>query len=393
MKTDHISAVPLVSAVVPAYNAEHHLEQTLHALVTQSYANLEIIVVDDGSEDKTLQITKTMAHRYPQLRVIQQPNRGSRLCTQSWHKEARGEFIAPIDADDIWFPDAVLKLANCLLNSDARTGVAYGWSVTLDEDGLLDGGLRCSKIAGDVLGTLICHNFLGNASATLIRRECFEKVGGYDPQFRTESTQGCEDWDVYLRIAQYYQFTVVPEFLFGYRRLRSGMSSNAHAMAKSHRYLLEKVKLRHPNTPQAFHQLSKSSYYLYLARECNAYNNPNESLHWLRQAVVNSSAFTLIRFGFYWLIVKNFFALLGPSIRRFIGYSDQRTSVPRTAAFPSRGILQVADIEKKQTRILLKLAAEAALHRLVKWLPLRQQERRRGTDRANTSYENLMYIA
>ena len=232
--------------------AEHHLEQTLHALATQSYANLEIIVVDDGSEDKTLQITKTMAHRYPQIRVIQQPNRGVASARNRAIEEARGEFIAPIDSDDVWFPDAVMKLANCLCNSNAHIGVAYGWSVTLDENGLLDGGLCCSKVAGDVLGTLICHDFLGTASATMIRRECFEKVSGYDSQFRTESKQGCEDWDLYLRIAQYYQFAVVPEFLFGYRRLSSSMSSNTHRMAQSHEYLLEKVKLRHPNTHRLF---------------------------------------------------------------------------------------------------------------------------------------------
>ena len=374
-----IPDIPLVSVVVPAYNAERYLEQTLYALVTQSYTNFEIIVVDDGSEDGTLQITKTMAQRYSQIRVIHQPNRGVASARNRGIEEARGEFIAPIDADDIWFPDAVMKLANCLHNSDACIGVAYGWSLTLDEDGLLDGGLCCSQIAGDVLGTLICHDFLGTASATMIRRECFEKVGGYDPQFRTESTQGCEDWDLYLRIAQYYQFAVVPEFLFGYRRLRTSMSSNAHAMAKSHGYLLEKVKVRHPNTPRAFYQLSKSSYYLYLARECHSYNNPNESLHWLRQAVMNSPVFTLLRFGFYWFIVKNSFALLSSSLRRFIGYADQRPSVLTTKTPSSRRALQIVDIEKKQAHILTKLAAQAVLHRLVKWLLLWQQDRRWGT--------------
>lgn len=379
METDYFSAMPLVSAVVPAFNAERHLEQTLQSLVTQSYTNLEIIVVDDGSEDRTHHIAETMARRYPQIRMVHQPNQGVAAARNRGIGESRGEFIAPIDADDIWFPDAVMKLATCLRNSDARTGVAYGWSVTLDEDGLLDGGLRCSKIAGDVLGTLICHNFLGNASATLIRRECFEKVGGYDPQFRTESTQGCEDWDLYLRIAQYYQFTVVPEFLFGYRRLRSSMSSNADAMAKSHGYLLEKVKLRHPDTPQAFYQLSKSSYYLYLARECADYDNPNESLYWLRQAVVNGPVFTLIRFGFYWFMVKNFFALLGSSIRGLSGRRDQRAPVPEKGASTNKRILQVADIEKKRLRILFKLAAQAALHRVVTWLRLWQQEKRWGT--------------
>jgi glycosyltransferase involved in cell wall biosynthesis len=385
MEPANISETPLVSAVVPAYNAERYLEQTLKALVTQSYEHLEIIVVDDGSEDTTLRIAQAMAHRYPQIRVIHQSNQGVASARNRGIEAAQGEFIAPIDADDIWFPQAVAKLTHCLGNADALTGVVYGWAVTLDEDGLLNGGWCCSTIAGEVLGTLICHDFLGTASATLIRRECFIKVGGYDPHFHTESAQGCEDWDLYLRIAQYYRFTVVPEFLFGYRVLQSGMSANTHAMAKSHRYLLEKIKLRHPHTPEVFYQLSQSSYYLYLARKCNLENNPHESLYWLGQAVMNGPVCTLIRFGFYWLLVNNVFALFGSSLRRFTGYSNQRTSEPRTAVLPKRRILQVADIEKKRAPILLKLAAQEVLHRLVQWLPRWRHARRKETHRNESS--------
>ena len=78
-------------------------------------------------------------------------------------------------------------------------------------------------------------------------------------------------------------------------------------------------------------------------------------------------------------MVKNSFALLSSSIHGFIGYADQRPSVLTTKAPSSRQVLQIADIEKKQARILTKLAAQAALHRLVKWLLLWQQERRSGT--------------
>lgn len=363
-----VSLLPLVSAIVPAYNAERHLGQTLQSLITQSYQHVEIIVVDDGSQDHTFHIAETMAQRHPQIRVIRQSNQGVAAARNRGIAESRGEFIAPIDADDIWFPTAVQKLTECLRRADARTGVAYGWAVTIDEDGRLDGGWCCSTITGDVLGTLICHDFLGTASATLIRRECFEKVGAYDSRFHTESAQGCEDWDLYIRIAQQYRFTVVPEFLFGYRRVQSGMSANAQAMARSHQYLLDKVQLQHPYIPKALYQLSKSSYYLYLARKCTAENSPRASLSWLRQAVRNGPVFTLIRFGFYWLMMNNVLVLLGPSTHGLISSANPRTPVSRTTAPPHRPILQVTDIEKKQIPILLKLTAQTVLHRLVQWL-------------------------
>ena len=168
---------PLVSAVVPAYNAETYVEQTLQALVNQTYPNLEIIVVDDGSTDGTAARAQAMARKHSQIRVIRQHNRGVAAARNRGIEESRGEFVAPVDADDLWFPEAAAKLVKRFLAADPRTGVVYGWSVIIDENGLLDGRFRCSKIEGDVLGTLICHNFLGNASVTMIRRACLKKVG------------------------------------------------------------------------------------------------------------------------------------------------------------------------------------------------------------------------
>lgn len=126
-----------------------------------------------GSTDGTVQRVEAMARNHSQIRIIRQANLGVAAARNCAIEESRGEFIAPVDADDIWFPEAVTKLVNCFLSSDSRTGVAYGWPVIIDENGLVDGRFRCSTIEGNVLGTLICHNFLGNASATMIRRACF----------------------------------------------------------------------------------------------------------------------------------------------------------------------------------------------------------------------------
>lgn len=365
MNPPQVADLPLVTAIVPAYNAEAYVEQTLQSLLDQSYANLEIIVVDDGSTDGTAQRVGAMAKEHRQIRLVRQPNLGVAAARNRGIEESRGEFIAPVDADDIWFPDAVTKLVTCIINSDPRVGVVYGWSVIIDESGLLDGRFRCSKIEGNVLGTLICHNFLGNASATMIRRECFEKVGGYDGRFRTESAQGCEDWDLYLRLAQHYRFKVVPEFLFGYRKLRSGMTSDLSSMAASHRQVLELARQRHPGLPTALCRLSTSSFYLYLAHESYYRRQPSDSFQRLRQALVSAPLFTLLRPVFYLLTAKNFAAILGASITRFIGRKRQIDSGQVSGTPASRAIIQVKDVEGKWGRVCLINLAQSTLHRIV----------------------------
>jgi glycosyltransferase involved in cell wall biosynthesis len=358
-----VAGSPLVSAIVPAYNAELFVEQTLRSLLAQTYENFEIIVVDDGSTDRTADRVESLARKHPQIRLVQQSNMGVAAARNRGIAKSHGEFIAPVDADDIWFPEAMTKLVNCFLSSDSHTGVVYAWSVIIDENGLLDGRFRCSKIEGNVLGTLICHNFLGNASATMIRRVCLEKLGGYDEGFRANNVQGCEDWDLYLRIAEQCSFRVVPEFLFGYRKLRSGMSSDPESMARSHQHVLKKVKELHRTVPRTFSLLSTSSYYLRIAREYHHDRQPNASFRWLRRALVSSPVFTLLRLGFYSLIIRNVAALLQS---RIVGLMKVGAAPSRNTSPAGGRLIQISDLEKKRAAIVLQLAAQSLLHQIAK---------------------------
>jgi len=366
MEHPQVADLPLVSVIVPAYNAEAYVEQTLKSLLDQTYPNLEIIVVDDGSTDGTAQRVEAMAREHSRIRLVRQPNRGVAAARNRAIEESRGEFIAPVDADDIWFPGAVTKLVDCLRNAESQVGVAYGWSVIIDENGLLDGRFRCSKIEGKVLGTLICHNFLGNASATMIRRECFEKVGGYDESFHANGAQGCEDWDLYLRIAQEYQFKAVPKFLFGYRKLRSGMSSDPDSMARSHRHVLKKVSQRHPRARRAFYRLSTSSYYLRIAREYHYDHRPSDSFEWLRRALMSSPIFTMLRIGFYSLMLRNIAAKVRSCIVGIVGGAARSSHPTQSPSSPRK--IRVSDVQNKRAAIASQLAAQNALHLIVTWL-------------------------
>ena len=173
------SCQPLVSVVMPVYNAEAHIAHTLNSVLSQTYKNIEVIVVDDGSCDGSVQIVETIAQQDAHITLLRQSNLGVAASRNLAIQKSRGEYIAPIDADDIWYPQKIEKQVHCMLHADPSIGLVYAWSVHIDERGLLTGGFNASDIEGDVFSVLIVSNFIGNSSAPLIRRACFEQVGGY----------------------------------------------------------------------------------------------------------------------------------------------------------------------------------------------------------------------
>ena len=256
---------PLVSVIIPAYNAENFLARTLESVLSQTYQNIEVLVIDDGSQDRTAEIVQSIAQKDSRVILLQQENSGVAAARNLGINNSIGEFIAPIDADDIWYPQNLEKQVQCLLQAEASVGLVYSWSVDINEKDKLTGDFRASNIEGNVFSTLLCHNFLGNASSTLIRRSCVENIGGYNTQLKAQNAQGCEDWDFYLRIAEIYQFKVVPEFFIGYRKIANTMSGDYQKMAKSHDLMLKEVQPRHPEIPKGLYQLSKSSFYIYFS--------------------------------------------------------------------------------------------------------------------------------
>lgn len=319
--------IPLVSVIIPAYNAERLIDRTLTSVLNQTYRHLEVWVVDDGSHDRTPDIVRQFAERDPRVHLLQQANGGVAAARNFGIQHAQGEFIAPIDADDLWYPENLAKQVNCALAGGANLGVVYSWSVCIDEADALLGGVRAFTIAGDVFLTLLCHNFIGNASASLIRRCCLETVGGYDPEFRAQSAQGCEDWDLYLRLSEEYAFGVVPEFLVGYRKSQTSMSQNYTVMAKSYCLVLEGAKQRQPQLPDHLVRLSKGNFFMYLAFEADRVGDARNTLVWVGRALRSDPITPLIRPSLYRLVLQNGWAV-------WHGRSPSQRS-PDVAASPS----------------------------------------------------------
>lgn len=294
---------PLVSVIIPAYNAELFIEETLKSVLAQTYKNIEVIVVDDGSQDRTAEIVNKFIEIDQRVKLFTQVNSGVAVARNTGIAKAQGEFIAPIDADDIWYPDNIAKQVECMLASPANVGVVYSWSVYIDETGSLTGGFCAGNITGNVYTTLIWQNFIDNASASLIRRNVLEKVGLYDWQLRQQKAQGCEDWDLYLRIAEYYEFAVVPEFLVGYRKTPQTMSKDYEQMARSHDLMLQAHRQKHPEILNIIYRISSSTFYLYLAQENYQNCNYQGTRDWLYKSWQAEPFVLWLRLPFYRLAI------------------------------------------------------------------------------------------
>ena len=347
---------PLVSIIIPAYNADRFIARTLDSLINQTYRNIEVLVVDDGSEDGTVAIVQEYIRQDARIQLLQKVNGGVASARNFGIEQSRGEFVAPIDSDDIAYPKNIERQVKCLLKEPETVGVSYVWSVDIDEKDILNGNFRASKIAGNVYATLLCHNFLGNASSTLIRRSCFDKVGLYSTRFKDDSSQGCEDWDLYLRMAQHYEFQVVPQFLLGYRKLPNSMSSNFSSMAKWHSLVLKVAAQRHCGIPMILNNLSRSNLYMYFAWQSHCADDPGSTFSWLCQALRAECITPFLRYSFYEMACISFFRLMVQPFTVTKENSNQSIEPhPFRQLQRSQKCLTVTDIENSKIKIRIKI--------------------------------------
>lgn len=280
-----MSAPPLVSVIVPAYNASRFIERALASVQGQTYPNLEVLVVDDGSDDNTAEIVEAIAACDSRVELLRQSNRGVAAARNRAIAEARGTYVAPLDADDVWFPRKLEWQVQRMRETGPSTGFVYSWWAGLDETGEIVGAAGRPKLEGRVYEALIHRNFIGNASVPLFRRSCVERVGGYNTTLKARGGQGCEDWDLTLRIAEKYDVHLVPAYLSGYRAVTDSMSESTSSMARSFDLIMEAIERKHPEIPSELFQWSRANFSRYLAAQSYSTGNFEKTLDWLRKVL------------------------------------------------------------------------------------------------------------
>ena len=197
-----------VSVIVPAYNAERFLEETLRSALAQTL-ECEIVVVDDGSTDRTPEITRSFGKR---IRLIQQPNARQAVARNTGVRAGTAPFIAFLDADDVWEPDKLSRQMACF-EANPDLGLVYCSVREIDADSMPLGEHR-AYLRGRVFRQILlgADSAAHLGSTCLMPREVFDEVGGFDPDLPP-----CEDTDLFWRVAARHPVDYVEEPLVGYR--------------------------------------------------------------------------------------------------------------------------------------------------------------------------------
>jgi glycosyltransferase involved in cell wall biosynthesis len=209
----------LVSVVIASYNMGQYLPRAVHSALAQSYPQVEVLVVDDGSTDDTPAIMRQF-HAEARVRALRQPNGGQARARNQGVAASRGQFVAFLDADDEWLPDKLARQMP-LFRDRPGLGVVHSEFERMDADGQpLPRGTPVRMHRGRVSGPLLIENFVSFQTA-VVRRECLERYGAFD-----ESVRMGDDYELFLRLSAHYEFDFVPEATIRYRIWPGQMSKN-----------------------------------------------------------------------------------------------------------------------------------------------------------------------
>lgn len=236
----------LISVIVPAYNAETYIARTLESILRQTHQNIEVLVVDDGSKDTTSEIVRAYADIDARVRLIQQKNGGVARARNTGISQARGELIAPCDADDLWAPDKLARQLEIFRASGPEIGLVYCWTAVINQDDMVMNYDSHPSDSGWVFDRMCKGNLIGNGSACLMLKQAILDAGGYDASLRDRKAQGCEDFKLYLRISQTHSFGVMQAYGVGYRHTDGNMSSDIDQMLRSYDIVIDEVAERYP---------------------------------------------------------------------------------------------------------------------------------------------------
>ncbi len=255
---------PKVSVIIPAYNSENTIKHTIQSVLNQTFADLELIVINDGSQDSTLEVVTQI--KDSRVKVFSYSNAGGNVSRNRGLHRAVGEFVSFLDADDLWTPDKLQSQLKAL-RENVTAKVAYSWTDYIDTNGhfILSG--KRINVNGNVYERLLLNNFLENGSNPLICRKSLITLGGFD-----ESLNAAQDWDMWLRLASKFNFICVPSVQILYRISANSVSSNLVRQEKCCLQVLERAYKERPSTLKGSWNISLANLYKYLT--CKSLQKP-----------------------------------------------------------------------------------------------------------------------
>jgi glycosyltransferase involved in cell wall biosynthesis len=296
---------PLVSVIIPLYNCEPHIVPALRSALAQTYPHLEVIVVDDGSTDGSIEIVETIASQDARVTLYRQTRGGASAARNHAIRMSHGRYIAPLDADDVWDERKIEKQVELIERSSEKVALVYCWTQRIDEHGrTLRGKIIKCTARGSCLEEVVLSNPVGHASGALIRRDALAAIGGFCESILTQDKGGCEDHKLYLQIAERYELDFVPEVLVGYRRNPAGVSRNTERMLRAYDGLLDWIRARHPELPKHVLRRSRTQLIFWLVSDTDDRRALYDLWPTLRAALIADPLFIGRKWFLRWLIER-----------------------------------------------------------------------------------------
>jgi alpha-1,3-rhamnosyltransferase len=227
--------LPLVSVVVPSYNHEKYVKETIESIINQTYKNIELIVIDDGSKDNSVKVIQELADKYKFI-FIHRPNKGLSATLNEGLRLAKGKYFCVCASDDIYLPNKIERQVE-FMEAHPEYGMCHSNVKIMNGGKIINHKRRSSKET--TFETLLFNNNIFSVS-TMIRKDVFDIVGLYD------ETLYIEDWDMWLRITNAgYKIGFINDYLAIYRKHDINSSRNFEKMELASEQILNKWKF-HP---------------------------------------------------------------------------------------------------------------------------------------------------
>ncbi len=262
---------PRISVIMPVYNVETYIAQAIQSVLAQSFANFELLIIDDGGTDNSIAIAATFDD--PRIRIIHQANRGLAGARNSGIIAARGEYIAFLDSDDCWLPEK-LMLHAIHLDNMPDVGISFSGSYMIDGFGNRLRQSQHPKIKNITAFDILCRNPVGNGSAPVIRRYALDAIAFPHPDepertcYFDESFRQSEDIEAWVRFALQSPYSVdgIETPLTEYRIVQGGLSANIAKQFESWERMMAKTQSYAPDFIAQHGDRARAYQLRYLAR-------------------------------------------------------------------------------------------------------------------------------
>ncbi|GJD21194.1 glycosyl transferase family 2 [Rivularia sp. IAM M-261] len=280
-----------VSIIVPVYKAEKYIAATVQSVLEQTYKNFELLIIDDGSPDRSIEICRQFTD--PRIKIIRQQNRGLPGARNTGIRHATGEYLTFLDADDLWLPEKLEKHVTHLENAP-KVGVSFSRSAFIDENGQHLGIYQLPLLTDITPSLVLCRNPISNGSAAVMRKSVLEAIKFQDNLYGTvedfyfdEHFRRSEDIECWIRISVQTNWLLegIPEALTLYRVTSSGLSANLLEQLDSWEKVISKASSYAPELVDKWGTLARAYQLRYLARKAVSLQDGSMAVEFVNEAL------------------------------------------------------------------------------------------------------------